>query len=123
MKKTDVADFLQATRVVQGWFFPVDAYAFGMFDEIQKQEGIGGNLFEVGVHHGKSAIFLARAAAPPDVVGVCDVFESSELFLANMRLHTTLPPERLAIFAKRSAALTMDETTSRVRFFHIDRAE
>jgi len=132
MKKTDVADFLQATSGVEGWFFPVDAYAFGMFDEIQKQEGIGGNLFEVGVHHGKTAIFLARAAAPPEVVGVCDVFESQELnvdhsgegsrelFLANMRSHTTLPPERLATFAKRSAALTMDETTSHVRFFHID---
>jgi Methyltransferase domain len=132
MKKTDVADFLQATSSVEGWFFPIDAYAFGMFDEIQKQEGIAGNLFEVGVHHGKTAIFLARAAVPPEVVGVCDVFESQELnvdhsgagsrelFLANMRSHTTLPPERLATFAKRSAALTTDETTTRVRFFHID---
>jgi hypothetical protein len=120
MKKTDVADFLQATSGVEGWFFPVDAYAFGMIDEIQKQEGITGNLFEVGVHHGKTAIFLARSAVPAEVVGVCDVFESQEPFLGNMRSHTTLPPERLAIFAKRSAALTMDETTSSVRFFHID---
>ena len=131
MNKTDVASFLR-TSEVEGWFFPVDAYAFAMFDEIQKREGISGNLFEVGVHHGKTAIFLARAAADGEIVGVCDVFENQEanvdhsgegsrdLFLANMRTHANLPVERLAIFSKRSASLTSDETTTKCRFFHID---
>jgi methyltransferase family protein len=132
MKKTDVADYLRATADVEGWFFPIDAYAFAMFDEIQRREGISGNLFEIGVHHGKTAIFLAREAAQGETVGVCDVFEnqelnvdrsgegSRELFLANMRAKASLPAERLCIFAKRSAALTSDETTTRCRFFHID---
>jgi len=96
MKKTGVADYLASTARVDGWFFPVDAYAFGMIDEIQKRESISGNLFEIGVHHGKTAIFLARAAAPGEIVGVCDVFEDQQLnvdhsgsgsrdqFLANM---------------------------------------
>ena len=132
MKKDEVAAYLRSTTEVEGWFFPIDAYAFAMFDEIQKREGIAGNLFEIGVHHGKTAIFLARAAAVGEIVGVCDVFGSQELnvdhsgegsrelFLANMRAQTTLPVEQLCIFAKRSASLTVDETTARCRIFHID---
>jgi hypothetical protein len=132
MKKTGVADYLTATAGVDGWFFPVDAYAFGMIDEIQKREGVSGNLFEIGVHHGKTAIFLARAAAPGEIVGVCDVFEDQQFnvdhsgganrdqFLANMRALTSLPSGQLLVFSKQSALLDADETTTRCRFFHID---
>lgn len=132
MKKADVAAYLDSTGKVEGWFFPIDAYAFGMFDDIQKQEHITGNLFEIGVHHGKTAMFLARSAALDETLGVCDVFGTQEenvdrsgegkreLFLANIHALTTLPPERLSIFARRSASLTADETTTRCRFFHVD---
>jgi len=132
MKKPDVASYLTSTGQVEGWFFPVDAYAIAMFDEIQNRENITGNLFEIGVHHGKTAIFLARTARIEETVGVCDVFDSPEenvdrsgegsrdLFVANMRRFGDLPPERLSIFSKRSASLTADETTTRCRFFHID---
>jgi hypothetical protein len=132
MRKADVASYLEQTRPVEGWFFPVDAFAFAMFDEIQKREGITGNLFEIGVHHGKTAIMLARMAAPGEVVGVCDVFEnqqenvdrsgegSRELFLSNMRAFTTLRPDQLSVYAKRSSTLTEDETSNTCRFFHVD---
>lgn len=132
MKKADVGRYLTDTREVEGSFFPIDAYVFGMFGEIQKQEGYSGNLFEIGAHQGKTAIFLARMAAPDEIVGVCDVFENGEMnagrpgegrrdvFLANIRAHTELPAEQLAVFVKRSALLTADETTTRCRFFHID---
>ena len=132
MKKADVAAYLTASASVEGWFFPVDAYAFAMIDEIQKSEKIGGNLFEIGVHHGKTAIMLARMARVDETVGVCDVFGnqldnvdrsgegSRDLFLANMRAHTVVPPERLSVFEKRSSTLTADETSINVRFFHID---
>ena len=132
MKKADVAAYLTASARVEGWFFPIDAYAFAMFDDIQKREKISGNLFEIGVHHGKTSIFLARMAGVDETVGVCDVFSqqqenvdqsgegSRDLFLANMRAHTALPPERLCVFEKRSSALTADETTTTCRFFHID---
>lgn len=132
MKKADVAAYLTASARVEGWFFPIDAYAFAMFDDIQKREKISGNVFEIGVHHGKTAIFLARMAGIDEIVGVCDVFGhqqdnvdrsgegSRDLFLANMRAHTALPPERLSVFEKRSSTLTADETSTSVRFFHID---
>ena len=60
MNKSEADAYLRATSAVEGWFFPIDAYLFAAIDEIQKRAGITGNLFEIGVHHGKTAIFLAR---------------------------------------------------------------
>ena len=88
MDKSEVAAFLESTGKVEGWLFPIDAYAIAMIDEIQRRENITGNLFEIGVHHGKTAIFLARAATIEETLGVCDVFEhhgGRDPFLANLR--------------------------------------
>lgn len=130
--RDEVRRFLDDTRDVEGWFFPVDAYLFGFADEVQKREGIAGHLFEIGVHHGKTALFLARAARDGELLGICDVFEqqnlnrdrsgegSRELFLRNMRSLGTLDDARLHVFAKESSALTTNDTTTHCRFFHID---
>jgi len=122
MKKLEVANYLAATSKVDGWFYPIDAYAFAMFDDIQRSENIKGNLFEIGVHHGKSAILLGSMARGEEIVGVCDIFEedSQDHFIEYMRTHTSLPPDRLTIFAKRSTTLVADDTTISNRFFHVD---
>ncbi|HEX8618977.1 MAG TPA: class I SAM-dependent methyltransferase [Thermoanaerobaculia bacterium] len=128
MLKSAVREYLESTRDVEGWFFPIDAHLFAIVDEIQKREGITGNLFEIGVHHGKTALFLAKMAAPGEVLGVCDVFEQQELnrdrsgegnrevFLRHMRTHNA----EARVFAMLSSALTVAETTTRCRFVHID---
>jgi len=128
LSPSDVAEYLRATRGVEGWFFPIDAYLFAAIDELQQREGIAGNLFEIGVHHGKTAIFLARMRRGAEILGVCDVFEqqqlnrdrsgegSRELFENNMRAFGG--PAR--VFAKPSSELTVDDTTAGCRFFHID---
>lgn len=136
MKKAEVAEYLDSTREVEGWFFPIDAFLFALVDEVQNREGIAGHLFEIGVHHGKTALFLARMLRDAEVLGVCDVFEqqelnrdrsgegSRELFTRNMRersgLDGTAVETRLRVFAKSSDRLTADETTTECRFFHID---
>ncbi len=128
MKKSEADAYLRATRAVEGWFFPIDAYLFAVIDEAQKGAGITGNLFEIGVHHGKTAIFLARMLRDNELLGVCDVFGqqelnrdrsgegSRELFEQNMR--ALGGPAR--VFAKLSSELTADDTTADCRFFHID---
>lgn len=132
MQRDDVTRYLAETRNIEGWFFPIDAYLFGLIDEIQQREGIRGNLFEIGVHHGKTAIFLARSARDGEIVGVCDVFGqqelnrdrsgegSLELFVRNFHLFGDLDVEALRIFPRESSALTAEETTTACRFFHID---
>lgn len=126
MTRDEVTRYLEETRSVEGWFFPVDAYLFGLIDEVQRREAIRGNLFEIGVHHGKTAIFLARCRRDPELLGVCDVFGQQELnrdrsgegslevFLRNMETH----PVR--VFAKESARLTAEDTTTECRFVHVD---
>lgn len=132
MKREAVDDYLRSTAAVEGWFFPIDALLFGLVDEIQKSEGIGGNLFEIGVHHGKTAIFLARMLSSGERLGVCDVFEQQELnrdhsgegnrsiFERHLSELASLPAESLKIFARLSSSLTPVETTTTCRFFHID---
>jgi SAM-dependent methyltransferase len=126
MTPDEVRLYLDDTRDVEGWFFPVDAYLFGFIDEVQRRESIAGDLFEIGVHHGKTSLFLARMRRKGESVGVCDVFDQQELnrdhsgegnravFERNLRGHD------LRVFAKLSSDLTPDDTTTRCRFFHID---
>lgn len=126
MNRDEVRRYLEDTRDVEGWFFPVDAYLFGFMDEVQRREGITGHLFEIGVHHGKTALALARMTGAGELLGVCDVFEQQELnrdrsgegsraiFLRNIGGF----PVR--IFARESSGLTPEDTTTRCRFFHID---
>jgi hypothetical protein len=132
MEKQEVKAYLDATRDVEGWFFPIDAYLFAFIDRIQKREGIAGNLFEIGVHHGKTAIFLGRAASADEILGVCDVFEGQELnidrsgegsrtlFERNMRALAPLEERRLRVFPILSSLLTVDDTTAACRLVHID---
>lgn len=126
MTRDEVLEYLHATKGVEGWFFPIDALLFGIIDEIQKREGIAGNLFEIGVHHGKTALFLARMARAGEIAGVCDVFDQQDLNrdrsgegnLAIFLRHLGGAPVR--IFAKLSSELTTDDTTTQCRFVHID---
>lgn len=131
MKKLDIRDYLHATTAVKGWFFPIDAAIFGAVDEIQKLEGVRGNLFEIGVHHGKSTILMTRMAREDERVGACDIFENQdlnkdasgkgelEIFRSNLRAHGKAGEGRLNVFAKSSEALSVAET-GECRFFHID---
>jgi SAM-dependent methyltransferase len=132
MHRQDIRDYLQATSAVKGWFFPIDASLFGAVDEIQKLEGVKGNLFEIGVHHGKSTVLLSRLARPDETVSVCDIFEAQDLnkdasgkgnkdiFLSNMRSFGVGGEDKLKVFSKSSEALTAEDTTTACRFFHID---
>jgi hypothetical protein len=132
MDKAEVRDYLRATSGVKGWFFPIDAALFGAVDEIQKREGVSGNLFEIGVHHGKATVLLARMKREGERLGACDIFENQglnrdasgkgdkEVFLTNMHTHGRIGDGDLKVFAKSSEELTLDETTENCRFFHVD---
>src|SRR5262245_28553726 len=132
MNKAETRDYLRATSGIKGWFFPIDAALFGAVDEIQKREGVAGNLFEIGVHHGKATVLLSRMKRGDERLGVCDIFENQglnrdasgkgdkEIFLSNMRTHGRVAEGELQLFAKSSEELSPEETTTNCRFFHID---
>lgn len=129
----DVAkEYIRKTKRIHGWFSPGAAYLFALLDHIQKDNKVAGNLFEIGVHHGKSAILLGLMSnSETEFLGVCDIFGDQvsnlsasgrgdrEIFLENMQNHF---PRRefLRVFEKLSAKLSPDDVTTNCRFFHID---
>ncbi|GGN90766.1 hypothetical protein GCM10011579_087020 [Streptomyces albiflavescens] len=62
---------------VPGWFPVLDQMLFEWFLDRQKSSGMRGDLLEVGVYMGKSAIFLGRHLQDGERYTVCDLFEGS----------------------------------------------
>ncbi len=126
----DAVRLVRQTRRIDGWLSPGAIYLFALIDRIQKQEVITGNLFEIGVHHGKSALVLATMARANERLGVCDIFGAQDLNVSvsgkgDRAIFTdnfakAFPGNtRLDIYEKLSSDLTTDEVT-RCRFLHVD---
>ena len=133
LKRKDVKHILRRTRKISGWFSAGAASLFAILNQVQGKNRITGNLFEIGVHHGKSAIFLAYLRnSASEQLGVCDIFENQvpssgssgqgdrEMLLSNFREHFSDSESFLHVYAKPSAKLTLDEVTSGCRIIHID---
>ncbi|BCL25498.1 class I SAM-dependent methyltransferase [Streptomyces aurantiacus] len=76
---TAVADSTRYPLVlddVLGWFSPLDQGLFGWFLTRQNDRGERGDLLEMGVYMGKSAVFLGEHLKRGETFTVCDLFES-----------------------------------------------
>ncbi len=60
---------------VPGWFRSVDQLVFEWILEAQSAAGIRGDLAELGVYEGKSAIHMAKFLRDGESLTVCDLFE------------------------------------------------
>jgi Methyltransferase domain len=131
MRPDEVRSVARSCRRIDGWFSAEAAQLFGLVDEVQRRAGIAGDLFEIGVHHGRSAVLLAHMARAGERVGVCDLFGGQgenvsgsgsgdrAVFEANMA--ALAPPGRLgAVFERRSDELAAEELGGPYRVFHID---
>lgn len=49
---------------IPGWFWPVDMFLFGGIDQLQKTEALTGDILEIGVYQGKSAVLLGHFLRP-----------------------------------------------------------
>lgn len=118
-----------ASASLPGWFRKEAAHLLGLLDYLHKREGIRGDLFEIGVFHGKSAVLLAGMIEPEsETLGVCDSFQfrttddvpPREVFLKNFR--DVFPDaEFLRVYVKSSQDLTRAEIGT-CRLIHIDGA-
>ncbi|GHH77765.1 hypothetical protein GCM10018793_26650 [Streptomyces sulfonofaciens] len=68
---------------VRGWFPALDQVLFEWLLTRQESHGQRGDLLELGVFMGKSAIFLGRHVRAGESFTVCDLFESDAPDLAN----------------------------------------
>jgi hypothetical protein len=132
MDPNKAARLVEQANTVHGWFSREAAMLFALLDEVQQENAVTGPLFEIGVHHGKSACLIGAMAAPGrEHLGVCDVFGGQEsnasgsgsgdrdVFERNMR---RLVPGTLdvRVFGKLSSALRAGEIGTGYRWFHID---
>jgi hypothetical protein len=117
---------------IGGWFSPEMARLFVFIDQVQKLNGIKGNIFEIGVHQGKSTILLSFFLdSEREILSACDIFDdqgfnisasgfgNKEIFKKNF---TGFNPDKKfpILYSKQSGKLTEDETTKDCRIFHID---
>jgi hypothetical protein len=132
MQAAEARRLIRRTRRIEGWISPGAALLFALIDEVQRKQGVTGGLFEIGVHHGKSAVLLCAMARVGESVGVCDLFGSQALnvsasgagdratFERNVGEFVRGGPGRLTVFEKASADLTPDEVGRGQRIFHVD---
>jgi Methyltransferase domain len=131
MQPADVRAVMRRTRGIEGWFSADAAALFGLLDEVQRTAGVQGDLFEIGVHHGRSAVLLSQLARPGERLGVCDLFGEQDqnvsvsghgdhaIFEANMAAQAP-GFDRLDVFAMASDQLTPNQIGGPYRLFHID---
>jgi hypothetical protein len=121
---------------VEGWGIdPFLARIFLLFDRFQKMNQVKGNLLEIGVHYGRSAILMALMAARGETAIFVDLFDwqdqnidfsgSGDRQIFEHNLATWAPDCRVKIIQANSTILdfTSDANLkSGVRFAHIDGA-
>lgn len=134
---TSIDEYLSMQGTIEGWFYPEDAWLFRELNALQKLNRVSGDLLEIGVYHGKSAILLGYFIQANEQLVVCDLFERRPSTAANraevglwysdltrdrfesnyLRFHTCLP----RTLSCSSPNLIQAGNLSRTfRFIHID---
>ena len=75
MPSTEPLKLSKQVSSIPGWFSFQDQFIFDMLLKYQKSNGIQGNLLEIGVYLGKSAIVLGAFKNSNEEVVVCDLFQ------------------------------------------------
>ena len=105
---------------VEGWFYPIDIIMLcGLLSEIQK---FNGDVCEIGVAYGKSAICLSQFRKPEDKLYLYDIFsdEIKEKALDNIRKHGDV--NNIEVRVQNTMSLKVDDIKfdRRIRLLHID---
>jgi hypothetical protein len=75
--------YLSSLAEIPGWFAIEDFIMFEGINEVQREQGVEGDLLEIGVYQGKSAILLGSFRNEDEELVVCDLFGSHPLSSEN----------------------------------------
>src|SRR5262245_52306626 len=105
---------------IEGWFSPLDARVFIAVDELQRARSVRGDLLEIGVFQGRSAVLLGYFRQEGERLVACDLFERSRQrrrFEDNWaRFHGPLPE----VHAMASSELRGVGLSRSFRLAHVD---
>ncbi len=118
-----------------GWFSATDAWLFTGISRWQQANEFGGDLLEIGVYQGRSAVLLGHLVGDHERLVLCDLFDQPadpgsgpdspagyagltlDGFLATYRDHHSRPPIVYQCLSNRLGEL---ETSRAFRMIHID---
>jgi hypothetical protein len=132
LKPDALAKYLENLNQLEGWFQPDAALLFMAYNQFITAQGISGDVLEIGVHHGKSAIGVAALRGADKQFCAIDLFDtlqslnvsgsgkgSEHEFLTNMAsYHGDLGFVR--IIRGASSILTPAQLGTGFSFCHID---
>ncbi len=78
MEPSFLQRYLEAFRHIEGWFTYDAALLFMAYNELIARQGIAGDVLEIGVHHGLSAIATASLRGPGKRFIAADLFEQMQ---------------------------------------------
>src|SRR4051795_13416131 len=125
--------YLYYSDRIDGWMYQTTALGMMELLWFQEEAGVTGNIAEIGVHHGCSALALIAAARPDESVIAIDLFDCQDLnvddsgkgSLAAFQQHLSdlFPHARVHMIAKSSLDIRgaeKDHSLIDLRFFSID---
>lgn len=132
MERSFFQEYLQAFNRIEGWFSFDAALLFTAYNQLIAAHGIRGDVLEIGLYHGLSAIATAALRGPGKVFYAVDLFEkmqdqnvsrsgigNRQLFERNMeRFYPDL--SFVKIIAGPSAALNAKKLGKNFSFCHVD---
>src|ERR1051325_2353375 len=71
--------YLYYSDRIDGWMYQTTALAMMELIWLQEEAGLTGNIAEIGVHHGCSALALVAAARPDEALIAIDLFDRQDL--------------------------------------------
>src|ERR1041385_6391341 len=71
--------YLYYSDRIDGWMYQTTALAMMELLWLQEEAGLTGNIAEIGIHHGCSALGLVAAARPDETVIAIDLFDRQDL--------------------------------------------
>ncbi|HEY7387633.1 MAG TPA: class I SAM-dependent methyltransferase [Bryobacteraceae bacterium] len=75
MERSFLHSYLEAFKTIEGWFSYDAALLFMAYNELLSQCGVAGDVLEIGVHHGLSAIAVASLCGDGNCFYAVDLFE------------------------------------------------
>ena len=125
--------YLYYSDRIDGWMYQTTALAMMELLWVQEEAGLAGNIAEIGVHHGCSALALVAAARPNETVIAIDLFDRQELNVDDSgagsltafqdHLRYLFPEAQVRTVAKSSTEIRGAEKEhglAALRFFSID---
>jgi len=134
--KPTVAEYLRQKETVRGWLQDIDARVMPAIDGLQRAAAVSGDLLEIGVSYGQTAILLGYCVQASERLVVCDTFAETKAFCSEnladdaphhqglqrsefeqnyLRFHPTLPN----IIAGRSHEIDRDRLAAHFRLIHL----